>query len=85
MAIALTYLEQWPGAPRKSVSLIDRRDELLMIYVKVYTCDFAVLEAACTPGEEFCVCTLETEHGSLQVGTILCSDLIVSSLKVRVS
>src|SRR3712207_2215175 len=25
MAIALTYLERWDGAPRNSVSLIDRR------------------------------------------------------------
>jgi predicted amidohydrolase len=74
MAIALTYLEQWPGAPRNSVSLIDRRGELLMTYAKVHTCDFAALEAACTPGEEFCVCTLETDHGSLQVGTMICYD-----------
>jgi len=74
MAIAPTYLEQWPAAPRNSVSLIDRRGELLMTYAKVHTCDFAAMEAACTPGEEFSVCTLETEHGSLQVGTMICYD-----------
>lgn len=74
MAIALTYLEQWPIAPRNSVSLIDQHGELLMIYAKVHTCDFAAMEAACTPGDGFSVCTLETEHGSLQVGTMICYD-----------
>src|SRR5437667_218684 len=32
MAIALTYLERWPGAPRNSVSLIDRQGQLLLTY-----------------------------------------------------
>lgn len=49
MAIALTYLEQWPTAPRNSVSLIDRHGKLLITYAKVHTCDFGVMEAACTP------------------------------------
>lgn len=74
MAIALTYLEQWPMAPRNSVSLIDRRGELLMTYAKVHTCDFDIMEASCTPGEDFSVCTLETEHGSLQIGAMICYD-----------
>ncbi|GHO41925.1 carbon-nitrogen hydrolase family protein [Ktedonospora formicarum] len=74
MAIALTYLEQWPTAPRNSVSLIDRHGELLMTYAKVHTCDFSVMEAACTPGEDFTVCTLETEQGPLQIGTMICYD-----------
>jgi N-carbamoylputrescine amidase len=30
MAIVITYLEKWDGAPRNSVSLIDRRGEILM-------------------------------------------------------
>lgn len=74
MAIALTYLEQWSPAPRNSVSLIDWQGKLLMTYAKVHTCDFAAMEAACTPGEDFSVCTLETEHGSLQVGMMICYD-----------
>ncbi len=45
-----------------------------MIYARVHTCDFAAMEAACTSGDDFSVCTLETEHGSLQVGTIICYD-----------
>lgn len=74
MAIALTYLEQWPGAPRNSVSLIDHRGELLMTYAKVHTCDFSQMEAACTPGDDFLVCDLETAQGSLRVGAMICYD-----------
>src|SRR5216110_1121658 len=40
MAIALTYLESWPDAPRNSVSLIDRHGEIVLTYAKVHTCDF---------------------------------------------
>ena len=53
MAVAITYLEKWDGAPRNSVSLIDRRGELLMTYAKVQTCDFDEPEASCTPGDSF--------------------------------
>jgi predicted amidohydrolase len=41
MAIALTYLEKWAGAPRNSVSLIDRRGEIVLSYAKVHTCDLS--------------------------------------------
>lgn len=34
MGIALTYLEQWPDAPRNSVSIIDRHGEIVMTCVK---------------------------------------------------
>ena len=73
MAIALTYLERWPGAPRNSVSLIDRHGEIVMTYAKVHTCDFSH-EAACTPGEEFFVAPLNTESGDVQVGAMICFD-----------
>src|SRR2546425_7595250 len=39
MAIALTYLERWPGGPHDTVSLIDRHGELVLTYAKVNTCD----------------------------------------------
>src|SRR2546421_1741093 len=39
MAIALTYLERWPGGPRDTMSLIDRHGELVLTYAKVHTCD----------------------------------------------
>ena len=73
MAIALTYLEQWPGAPRNSVSVIDRHGEIVLTYAKVHTCDFDK-EASCTPGDDFYVCNLDTEKGPVQIGTMICYD-----------
>jgi N-carbamoylputrescine amidase len=73
MAIAITYLEAWPGAPRNTVSLIDRHGEIVLTYAKVHTCDFG-MEEACTPGEDFYVCALDTVHGPVQVGAMICYD-----------
>ena len=74
MAIALTYLERWPGAPRNTVSLIDRHGEVCLTYAKVHTCDFDHLEASLTPGDAFPVCTLDTAAGPVQVGAMICFD-----------
>jgi predicted amidohydrolase len=74
MAIGITYLEAWPGAPRNSVSLIDGRGTVLMTYAKVHTCDFFAMELGCTPGAGFCVCQLETGAGPVQVGAMICYD-----------
>lgn len=73
MAIAITYLEKWPGLPRNSMALIDRHGKIVMTYAKVHTCDFS-LEAACTPGEDFCVCDLNTKSGDIKVGAMICYD-----------
>jgi N-carbamoylputrescine amidase len=73
MAIALTYLERWNGAPRNSVSLINRHGEIVLTYAKVHTCEFD-LEAALTPGDDFPVCTLDTEQGDVKVGFMICYD-----------
>ncbi len=73
LAIALTYLEQWGGAPRNTVSLIDRRGELALTYAKVHTCEFD-WESALTPGDGFPVCALETEQGAVKVGFMICYD-----------
>ncbi len=74
MAIALTYLEEWPGAPRNAVSLIDRRGNRVMTYAKVHTCDFDGKEASLTPGDAFSVCELSTEQGLVKVGAMICFD-----------
>lgn len=77
MAIALTYLEVWPPAPRhprNTVSLIDRHGDLVLTYAKVHTCDFDQEEFASTPGDDFLVGTLQTAHGPLQVGAMICYD-----------
>jgi N-carbamoylputrescine amidase len=73
MAIALTGLERWPGAPRNAVWLIDRRGEIVLTYAKVHTCAFGP-EAACTPGDGFPVCTLDTAAGAVRTGALICFD-----------
>jgi N-carbamoylputrescine amidase len=73
MAIALTYLEKWDGAPRNSVSLIDRCGDIVLTYAKVHTCEFD-LESALTPGDGFPVCDLETVQGAVRIGLMICYD-----------
>jgi N-carbamoylputrescine amidase len=73
MAIGVTYLERWPGAPRNTILLIDRHGEIALTYAKVHTCDFS-MECACTPGDEFFVCALDTAHGPANVGAMICYD-----------
>jgi len=73
MAIALTYLERWPGAPRNSLSLIDRWGEIVMTFAKVHTCDWE-LEVACTPGDDFHVGALDTDQGDVRIGIMICYD-----------
>ncbi|HEU5199960.1 MAG TPA: carbon-nitrogen hydrolase family protein [Ktedonobacterales bacterium] len=74
MAIGLTYLERWPGAPRNSMSLIDRHGQIALTYAKVHTCDFGPMEAACTEGDDFFVCALDTAQGPVRVGAMICYD-----------
>jgi N-carbamoylputrescine amidase len=73
MAIAISYLQAWPDAPRNAVSLIDRHGEIALTYTKVHTCDFGD-EALLTPGEEFYVTALDTAAGAVQVGAMICYD-----------
>jgi N-carbamoylputrescine amidase len=73
MAIAITYLERWTPLPRNVVSLIDRHGEVVLTYAKVHTCDFDE-EAALTPGDGFVVDRLETAHGRVTVGAMICFD-----------
>lgn len=73
MAIVLTYLERWPGAPRNSASLFDRRGALVLTYAKVHSCDFT-FEILCTPGDAFPVTELDTAAGPVKVGIMICYD-----------
>jgi N-carbamoylputrescine amidase len=73
MAIALTYLERRAGSPRNALALIDRHGEVLFTYAKVHTCDFDV-EAALTPGDEWYVAALDTRHGPIDIGAMICYD-----------
>ena len=74
IAIAVTYLEQWPGAPRNGVSLIDRYGEIVLTYAKVHTCAFSKKEAALTPGDGFSVGVLDTAAGPVRIGVMICYD-----------
>ena len=50
LAIVVSYLQRWPGAPRNTATLIDRHGHAALTYAKVHTCDFGE-EAALTPGD----------------------------------
>ncbi|MEN1680520.1 MAG: carbon-nitrogen hydrolase family protein [Planctomycetota bacterium] len=73
IAIAATYLQQWPGGPRNTVSVIDRHGEVRLTYGKVHTCDFA-FEAALTPGDGWSAVELDTAKGPVSVGAMICFD-----------
>lgn len=73
MAIAITYLEKWEGRPRNTVSLIDRRGEIILTYAKVHTCEFDA-EAILTPGDGFEVAELDTANGRVKIGFMICYD-----------
>lgn len=73
MAVVITYLQRWRGAPRNAATLIDRTGQPVATYAKVHTCDFA-MEAALTPGDAFRVADLATAHGKVRIGTMICFD-----------
>lgn len=74
MAIAVTYLQAWDGAPRNAVTLFDRDGKEMLTYAKVHTCDFAPMEAATTPGTDFYVAQMDTRVGPVKVGAMICFD-----------
>ncbi|HLI36405.1 MAG TPA: carbon-nitrogen hydrolase family protein [Streptosporangiaceae bacterium] len=72
-AIAITYLQRWPGAPRNVATVIDRHGRDVLTYAKVHTCDW-VFERWLTPGDDFAVAALDTRHGPVRVGVMICFD-----------
>lgn len=74
MAIAVTYLEATGAGPRNSVSVIDRRGEILFTYAKVHTCAFDLPEAALVPGDAFHTGELDFGRGGVQLGAMICYD-----------
>lgn len=73
MAIGITLLERYDGAPRNTMVLFDRFGNQKLTYAKVHTCDFDV-EKNLTPGDGFYVCSLDTACGEVQVGAMICFD-----------
>lgn len=75
LAIAITYLEEWSGPPRNSVSIINRHGAIILTYAKVHTCAFSPNEATLTSGTEFPVAELDTAVGPVRLGAMICYDM----------
>lgn len=73
MAICCTYLEQYEPQPRNSMVLFDRFGRRVLDYAKVHTCDFGDEIRLC-PGNGFYTATLDTVHGPVCVGGMICYD-----------
>jgi len=73
MAVGVTLLEKYEGGPRNSLILFDRFGKRKFVYAKVHTCDFSV-ERNLTPGDDFCVTSLDTACGEVKVGAMICYD-----------
>ena len=74
MAIGITLLEAWEPSPRNTLVLFDRFGNEVLRYAKVHTCDFSPLERTLTPGDDFFVAELDTQHGPVKVGAMICYD-----------
>ena len=73
MAIAVTYLERHEPMPRNTVTIFNRLGERILDYAKVHTCDFGD-ECKLYPGEDFYAADLDTGHGTVRVGAMICYD-----------
>ena len=73
MAIGITLLEKTDSLPKNTLVLFDRHGNRVLTYAKVHTCDFGV-EKDLMPGEDFYVCTLDTQIGEIKVGAMICYD-----------
>lgn len=73
MAIGITLLEQHQSKPLNSVIFFDRKGEEVLHYAKVHTCGFD-LEAVLDPGEDFYVADLDTDRGTVRIGSMICFD-----------
>ena len=69
----ITFLEKTEKRPRNAVSLYDRHGRRLYTYSKVHTCDFGD-ECRLDAGEDFFAASLDTEEGTVQVGSMICYD-----------
>jgi len=73
IAIAIIFLEKHEPRPKNTVILFDRHGNRLYKYSKVHTCDFGY-EQRIDAGDEFYVADLDTEHGTIKVGSMICYD-----------
>ncbi|HMS64500.1 MAG TPA: carbon-nitrogen hydrolase family protein [Ignavibacteria bacterium] len=73
IAIAVTFLEKKKNCYCNSALLIDRNGIDVLHYSKIHICEFDK-ESVLTPGEEFFVSELSTEHENVKVGFMICFD-----------
>lgn len=73
MAIGITLLEEHEPLPRNTFCLIDRFGHTVLTYAKVHTCDFG-RECRLAAGDDFSVAELDTEHGIVKTGVMICFD-----------
>jgi predicted amidohydrolase len=79
MNIAVTYLEAHEPLPRNTVSILDRRGEVVLNYSKVFLCNFGNDELQ-KPNPNIdnmgcdVNCTLENAEGHVTVGAMICAD-----------
>lgn len=72
-AVGITILEQHDPLPRNTICLFDRHGRLQYRYSKVHTCAFGD-EIRLDAGDDFYVSELDTEQGSIKVGSMICFD-----------
>lgn len=73
IAVALTYRQRWPGAPRNTATIIDRHSRDVLTHAKVHSCDW-VFGRWLTPGETFPVASLDTPGRPVRAGVMICFD-----------
>ncbi|MEO8211167.1 MAG: carbon-nitrogen hydrolase family protein, partial [bacterium] len=73
ISIAVTFLQKGKVKPYNSIAIVDRHGNIVLNYSKVHTCDFS-MEYFCEPGEKFYICDLDTRHGNVKVGAMICFD-----------
>ena len=74
MGIAITYLGAGVTGPQNSVTLFDRHGGEVFTYSKVHLCRWDQPEGSLVAGDGFPVAVLDTAHGPVQVGAMICFD-----------
>lgn len=73
MSIGITFLENNGSEALNSIILFDRNGKEVLHYSKVHTCEFEN-ERVLSSGEDFYVGELNTESGTINVGSMICFD-----------
>ena len=73
IGVVLTAFTKGNKQPQNSAFVINKSGNILMKYSKVHTCDFGD-ECRLDAGEDFFVASLDTEEGTVQVGSMICYD-----------